>query len=257
MFLVHITPTNLPPQWRARQAMLRLVVGSKRTSTWSLRSWLLLKELNIPFEEVLVPFREDAQEQEAYRTQVKDVLRPGVVGKIAPTGKVPALLDSKAGVAVWDTLAIAEYVAERNPHKAVWPKDQRTRALARAVVAEMHSSFPALRGGLPGNFVNKLPVAGQKALQDKAVQADVDRVVEIWTSCLSEYGGPFLFGKEFTAADAFFAPVAVGRFRAYAVPLPAPAQTYVDTIANLSSCKEWMAAAAKETPVARLEKHKL
>ena len=210
--------------------MLTLVIGNKNYSSWSLRPWLLLTEAGIPFEEVRLSLF-----SAAFRAQID---------RYTPAGRVPVLIDrDDAGVelAVWDTLAIAEYLAERFPDRALWPVDAAARARARSICAEMHSGFSTLRQAMPMNVSATLPGHGWSI----AVQNDVDRLVAMWRECLERSGGPLLFGP-FTIADAFFAPV-VSRLSTYAVALPADIAAYRDRVLALPGMCAWSVAAAAET----------
>jgi glutathione S-transferase len=160
------------------------------------------------------------------------------IARYSPAGRVPVLLDE--GYAVWDTLAIGEYMAERCPEKQLWPTDARRRARARSLCAEMHSGFGALRNNMPMNVTADLKGHGWSV----TVQRDVDRICEIWRTCRAESGGPLLFGS-FTIADAFFAPV-VSRFLTYGVALPADARAYVDAICALPAMRRWVEGARAE-----------
>jgi glutathione S-transferase len=204
--------------------MIRLVIANKNYSSWSLRSWLLLRQLDVEFEEIMLKFGSDAFERE--------------IGRYSPARRVPVLLDGDR--AVWDTLAIAEYVAERFPERGVWPGEGRARSRARSICAEMHSSFQALRGAMPMNVSADLPHRGWNL----AVQHDIDRITSMWQELLLQHGGPFLFGR-FCAADAFYAPV-VSRFRTYAVALPPPLEAYQATVLALPAMTDWVAAGAAE-----------
>jgi glutathione S-transferase len=200
-----------------------LVIGNKNYSSWSLRGWLLLRGFGIDFDEVQLKFHTAGWDEQ--------------IGRWSPSGLVPVLwLD---GEPIWDTLAIAETVAERWPEKHVWPRDARARALARSVCAEMHSGFRTLRGAMPMNVRGSYPGKGMSA----EVQRDIDRILANWTLCRERFGrgGALLFGA-FTAADAFYAPVA-SRFATYGVPLPAVARAYLDAV------REWSAAARAEPEV--------
>jgi len=205
---------------------MKLVIGNKNYSSWSLRPWLLLRHAGIAFEEV------------SLRLFTKEF--NGEIARYSPAGKVPALVDGD--VTVWDSLAISEYVAERFPEKKLWPADVAARATARAVCAEMHSGFGNLRSQMPMNATAVLPGLGWNV----AVQQDVDRIAAIWSGLRAQYGakGPFLFG-EFTIADAFYAPV-VSRFATYGVHLPDDAKAYADFILTLPAMQEWVAGAREE-----------
>ncbi len=191
-----------------------------------MRPWVLLRGLGIEFDEVQLKFGSDAH-------------RDGIA-RWSPTGLVPVLwLD---GEPVWDTLAIAETVAERWPERRAWPADARARAVARSVCAEMHSGFRALRGAMPMNIRGAYPGKGM----NPDVRKDIDRIVAIWTSCRERFGagGDLLFGG-FGIADAYYAPV-VTRFVTYAVELPPAARRYADAVLALPAVREWSAAGRAE-----------
>lgn len=213
--------------------MLKLVIGNKNYSSWSMRPWVLLTQAGIGFEEVKVRF---------------DSFEPGstfktTVNALTPTGKVPVLIDGD--LVVWDTLAIAEYVAEQFPDKRLWPLDKAARARARSVCAEMHAGFTALRGNCPMNVEADLKAAGALIWRDKAaVRSDVARLVNMWTELLDTYGGPMLFG-EFSIADAYFAPVCM-RLKAYALPVPPAITAYVARVCALPGVKAWIDQALAE-----------
>ena len=213
--------------------MIRLYIGNKNYSSWSMRPWVLLRQAGIDFEEVMVRF-------DAFTpgSRFKQVLAP-----LSPTGKVPVLVHD--GLVVWDTLAIAEYVAECHPDKALWPADRAARARARSVCAEMHSGFMALRSACPMNIEAHLPEVGALAWRDKpAVRADLQRIVTLWSDLLAERGGPMLFGA-FSVADAYFAPVAM-RIRTYALPVPADVAAYIGRVCALPGVKAWIDGALAE-----------
>ncbi len=208
---------------------MKLVIGNKNYSSWSLRPWLLLRQTGIDFEEVQVRLFTGSFAAE--------------IARYSPAGKVPALVDGE--VTVWDSLAISEYLAERFPEKHLWPADRAQRAVARAVCAEMHSGFGNLRNQLPMNVTAVLPGRGWNV----AVQRDVERIAAIWEGLRQQHGanGPFLFG-EFTVADAFFAPV-VSRFATYGIHLPDDAEAakaYADFMLALPAMQEWIAGAREE-----------
>jgi len=205
---------------------LVLVIGSKRYSSWSLRPWIAMRQAGLSFDEVLIPFRRP-DSRAALETH-------------SPTAKVPVLrLDGRL---VWESLAILETLAEAYPGAGLWPTDAVARAEARAVSAEMHAGFAALRQHMPLDFCAQHPGRGRGA----EVADDIRRIVAIWDSCRERFAsdGPFLFGP-FTAADAMFAPV-VSRFHTYAVELSGPSQAYADTVRSLPAMAEWGAAAATE-----------
>jgi len=167
--------------------MLRLCIGNKNYSSWSMRPWVLMRQAGIPFEEVRLRFGPD--------------FRPRIEA-FSPAGRVPALVDGD--LAIWDSLAIAEYLAERFPERRLWPQEAAARARARSVCAEMHSGFTALRGACPMNIEARLPEAGAIIWRDQsAVRADVERITGMWRRLLAEHGGPLLFGG-FSIADAFY-----------------------------------------------------
>lgn len=198
---------------------MKLVIGNKNYSSWSLRAWLALKYAGIPFEEELFPLYEGG----------KPLPPP------TPSGKVPCLIDGD--VAIWDSLAIAEFAAERGP---LWPKDATARALARAVSCEMHSSFMPLRTHMPMNMRAERPGKGR----EPGVEDDIKRIKQIWRTCLEQSDGPFLFG-DFSIADCFYAPV-VSRFRTYGVELDELERKYADALWAHPLMQEWAAAAKTE-----------
>jgi glutathione S-transferase len=204
--------------------MYTLYVANKNYSSWSLRPWVLLRERGIEFEEKLVQF-ETGSSWTAFR-------------KFSPSGKVPCLVDD--GTVVWDSLAIAEYVAERHP--GVWPHDREARAFARSVAAEMHSGFPALREQCTMNCGIRVELHRI----DEPLSRDLARVNELWNEGIRRFGGPFLAGTEFTAADAFYAPVAF-RVQTYSPPLDAAANAYAQRLLALPSMRDWYASALAET----------
>jgi glutathione S-transferase len=207
---------------------LKLVIGNKNYSSWSMRPWLALRANDIAFDEVFIPLYTGDEDK-------KRILA------FTGSGKVPTLVDGD--VTIWDSLAIIEYVAERFPHAGLWPEDRARRAHARSISAEMHSGFPALRNECGMNLHR--PV-GAVALSADA-RADIARVQQIWVECRERYGklGSFLFGS-FGAADAMFAPV-VHRFRTYAIAVAPEAQAYMETMMVLPAFQEWTRAALAET----------
>jgi len=206
---------------------LTLVIGNKNYSSWSLRPWLLLKQAQIPFKEILIPLYEGD-----YKEQIL---------KYSHHGKVPILIHQSE--TVWESLAIGEYVADLFPQKELWPKNVHDRAVARSISSEMHSGFVHLRTNMPMNLRASHPGKGRTPES----QRDIARVLEIWEGCREQFKakGPFLFGH-FTVADAMFAPV-VTRFRTYGVDLTGPCAEYSKTILNLPSFKEWEKEGIKET----------
>ena len=219
---------------------LQLYIGNKNYSSWSMRPWVLLTQAGIAFEEIMVRF-DSFESNSTFKRQLRG---------INPVGKVPVLVDG--GFAVWDTLAIAEYLAERFPEKALWPADLRARARARSVCAEMHSGFGALRSHCPMNIEASLPEVGRLIWRDQAgVRADVARLCGLWGELLAtqpaqmpDGTGPLLFGG-FTIADAYFAPVCM-RLKTYGLPLPADLAAYVDRVASLPGVKAWVQGALAE-----------
>jgi glutathione S-transferase len=213
--------------------MLKLYIGNKNYSSWSMRPWVMLKQADIPFEEVMVRF--DAFEA---GSNFKNV-----VSAVNPTGRVPVLVDGN--LAIWDTLAIAEYAAETFPDKNLWPQDKAARARARSVCAEMHSGFAPLRGACPMNIEVMLPDIGRLVWRDKpGVRADVQRIVAMWGELLAEHKGPMLFG-DFTIADAYFAPVCM-RLKNYVLPVPGHITDYIGRVCELPGVKAWMDEALLE-----------
>ena len=214
---------------------LKLVIGNKNYSSWSMRPWVALKGCDIAFEEVFIPLYTG----EADKKRILDVTR---------SGKVPVLIDGD--ITVWDSLAIIEYAAEKFPGAGLWPEDSARRAHARSISAEMHSGFAALRNECGMNLhrpVKAIPLSAN-------AEADIARVQEIWTDCRDRYGqrGSFLFGS-FSAADAMFAPV-VHRFRTYAIEVSPPARAYMDGMMALPAFRQWTEAGLAETLViARFE----
>jgi glutathione S-transferase len=209
---------------------LKLVIGNKNYSSWSMRPWLALRANNIAFDEVFIPLYTGAADKQR-------------ILSFTHSGKVPALIDGD--VTIWDSLAIIEYAAEKFPEARLWPENRAHRAHARSISAEMHSGFAALRNECGMNLHR--PV-GAIALSDQA-HADIARIEQIWLECRARHGasGPFLFGA-FGGADAMFAPV-VHRFRTYAIPVAAEAKAYMETMLSLPAFQEWTKAGLAETIV--------
>jgi glutathione S-transferase len=211
----------------------KLVIGNKNYSTWSLRAWFLLTEARIDFEEEQL-----AMDTEGFASKV---------AQYSPTCRVPVLiLDDQP---VWDTMAIAETVAERWPEKHLWPSDAKARAHARSICAEMHSGFSVLRDAMPMNC----RAMGRKVALPDELTADIDRVIEIWSDCHRHYGsgGDWLFG-DFSVADAMYAPVVL-RFRTYGINLPQSAAAYPERLLQSDALQEWLAAAESEIEVIERE----
>lgn len=220
--------------------MLKLYIGNKNYSSWSMRPWVLLKQAGIPFEEVKIRFDSFDADSE-FRKKASSV---------NPASKVPVLDDD--GLVIWDTLAIAEYLAERFPEKSLWPHSVQARARARSVCAEMHSGFGALRAACPMNIEADLTDTGQLIWRDKpAVRSDVARIIAMWRELLAEHQGPMLFG-EFGIADAFFAPVCM-RLKNYGLPVPADIAAYVERVSALPGVKAWIADALAENDFREFE----
>jgi len=205
--------------------MYELVIANKNYSSWSLRPWVLMKALAIPFEERLIPFASPEENRQAFL-------------KFSPSGKVPCLKDG--ATTVWDSLAIAEYLNER--HAGVWPVDTAARAWARSAAAEMHSGFATLRNTCGMNCGVRVKMREISP----ALHADISRVCELWNDGLKKFGGPFLAGKYFTNADAFFCPVAY-RMQSYQLKIDPKAAAYVATLLKVPAMQEWYKGALKET----------
>ncbi|MEP6875966.1 MAG: glutathione S-transferase family protein [Burkholderiales bacterium] len=212
---------------------MQLVIGNKNYSSWSMRPWVLLKQAGIAFDERKIRFDAFTPESK-FKTELAGV---------TPTGCVPVLIDGD--LVVWDTLAIAEYVAETFPAKQFWPRDATTRARARSVCAEMHSGFGAVREHFPMNIEALLPEVGARLLAEHAaVRSDVERLVAMWSGLLDAHGGPLLFG-EFSIADAYFAPV-VMRLKTYGVPVPPAIAAYMERVCALPGVAAWIGDALAE-----------
>jgi glutathione S-transferase len=213
--------------------MYELHIANKNYSSWSLRPWVLMKALDVAFEEHLTPFTDDpAVTRAAFRD-------------FSPSGKVPCLRDG--GTAVWDSLAIAEYLAERVP--GVWPADTSRRAWARSAAAEMHSGFATLRSSCGMNCGIRVEL---NAIAPDLAK-DIARLSELWGDGLSRFGGPYLAGETFTAADAFFCPVAF-RVQTYALPLDARCARYAELLLSHPAMRDWYEGALLETTrIARYE----
>ena len=213
--------------------MLKLYIGNKNYSSWSMRPWVLLKQADIPFEEIKVRFDSFATESQFKAT----------VAAVNPVGKVPVLVEGD--LAVWDSLAIAETLADQFPEKGLWPQNPQERARARSVCAEMHSGFTALRSHCPMNIEASLPEVGRLIWRDQVgVRADVARLVAMWSALLEAHGGPMLFGA-FSIADAYFAPVCM-RLVTYALPVPPAVRAYIERVSALPGVQAWVADARAE-----------
>lgn len=215
--------------------MLKLYIGNKNYSSWSMRPWVLMTQAGIAFEEVMVPFGSDFSSPDS---AFKKAVRP-----INAAGTVPFLVDGD--IVVSDTLAIAEYLAESFPEKSLWPADKARRAQARSACAEMHAGFRAIRGHCGMNVEADLAPQGRLLMRDRAdVRADLARLVELWGGLLAQHGGPMLLG-DFSIADAYFAPMA-SRLKTYALPVPDPIAAYVERVHAVSAVKAWTDAARAE-----------
>jgi glutathione S-transferase len=204
--------------------MYDLYIANKNYSSWSLRAWLLMRELGIPFTEHLLRFGDLSSWQR--------------FAAISPSGKVPCLVEGS--ISVWDSLAIAEYLAEL--HAAVWPADRAARSFARSAAAEMHSGFAALRNGCPMSCGVRIRLHDTET----ALLRDLARIQALWSAGLSDFGGPFLAGASFTAVDAFFAPVAF-RVQTYGLALGSACSEYVARLLGLRGMRAWYADALQET----------
>ena len=216
---------------------LTLYIGNKNYSSWSMRPWVLMKQAGIAFTENKIRF----DSFEAGSNFKKTILN------VNPAGKVPVLVDSQLGKgdAIWDSLAICEYLAETHPQLHLWPQAPSARAHARVLCADMHSGFQYLRSHCPMNIEANLPQVGAQLLSDHAnLREDLQRIVALWQNALAQHGGPLLFGN-FSIADAFFAPVCM-RINTYGLPVPPDIQEYVDRVTALPSVSAWVQDALAE-----------
>jgi glutathione S-transferase len=207
--------------------MLKLVIANKLYSSWSLRPWMVLSAFDIPFEEITIPLRQPDSKSRLL--------------EYSPSGKVPALIDGD--VTVWESLAIIEYLAEKFPERAIWPRDGKARAHARSIANEMHGGFQALRQGCPMHLGARFATP---PLTD-ALKSSIDRVEDIWSEARNRFatGGPFLYGA-FSAADAMYAPV-VTRFESFQIPVREATRTYMDAVQAHPAFIAWRNAALAET----------
>ena len=214
---------------------MRLYIGNKNYSSWSMRPWVLMRQAGIAFEEVMVRFDSFAPGSDFRRT----------IDAVSPTGKVPLLVDD-GDLTVWDSMAIFEYLAERFPEKGLWPAEARSRAQARSACAEMHAGFRDLRMACPMNIEAHLPEVGALAWRDKSgLRKDVARLETLWGGLLASHGGPMLFGGTFTIADACFAPVCM-RLRTYDLPVSDAVRAYVGRVVAVPGVKAWIDGALSE-----------
>ena len=204
--------------------MYQLVIANKNYSSWSMRPWVLMRALDIPFAEQMLPFHLNHGE--------------GAIARFSPSGRVPCLIDGETRV--WDSLAIVEYLAERHP--GVWPSQSRNRAWARSAAAEMHSGFQALRNECSMSVGTRMRLRNPSA----ALHADLKRLVVLWSEGLDRHGGPFLGGERFTAVDAFFGPVAT-RIQTYGLEVTGAAAAYVARLLQHAAVSEWVDAGIGET----------
>lgn len=216
-----VSQTLSPPD----KGRMRLIIGNKNYSSWSMRPWVLMKAFDVPFDETCIALQRDSTSAE--------------IAKHSAAGRVPILLDGNTRV--WDSLAICEYVAEQFPDKAMWPKDGAARAVARSICCEMHSGFTGLRSAMWMNIRARFPGKGRTA----EAQSDIGRICEIWEDCLAEFGHhQFLFG-DFSIADAYFAPV-VMRFRTYGVSMAPALQAYMERVIMYPAVEQWIELAMTE-----------
>ena len=208
--------------------MYTLHIANKNYSSWSLRPWILLHQLDIAFTEAMHPFMANIDEQRK------------AFAAFSPTRKVPVLQDAQT--AIWDSLAIAEYLAER--HTGVWPQDAQARAWARSAASEMHSGFGQLREMCSMNCALRARLRSMPA----PLQAELARINDLFNEGLSRFGGPFLAGSAFTAVDAMYAPV-IFRFQTYGLPLTGAAAAYMTTVLELPAMRQWQAEAVAENSI--------
>lgn len=206
---------------------MKLIIGDKNYSSWSMRPWVMMKHLGIAFDEVLVPLGEADTKARIFEH--------------SPSGKVPCLVTDD-GQSIWESLAILETLAERYPQHSLWPSDPAARAHARSVACEMHGGFGEVRTHMSMNIRARRPGKGATP----GSLADVARIDAIWSECLAHYGGPFLFGKAFGVADAMYAPV-VSRFITYAPQLSDAARAYIESVSALPAVRAWFDGARAET----------
>ncbi|MEO0459586.1 MAG: glutathione S-transferase family protein [Myxococcota bacterium] len=211
---------------------MKLYIGNKNYSSWSLRVWLTLRMHNIEFEEILRPFDVENDFADYF--------------EFSPSGKVPALEDGT--LRVWESLAILEYVAERFPDRPLWPDDLPARTYGRSIAHEIHGGFGALRAACPMNMrrrIETVPI-------DATVRKDIARIESIWTEALSIHGGPFLLGDTFSIADGMYAPV-VNRLQVYALSDSDVVARYIETVSSTSLWREWADAARAESWVVEID----
>lgn len=207
---------------------LKLVIGNRNYSSWSLRAWLFLRESGLSFEEIRIP--------------LFTAEWPRAIARYSPAGRVPVLLDG--ALRVWDTMAMFEHVREQHPAAVGWPEDRAARAEARSIAAEMHAGFLGIRNQLPQNL--RLRRTCDPAALSADTRAQIARVGDIWTSCRRRFhdAGPWLFGT-FSLADIMYAPVAL-RFVTYGIQVPDQARSFIDAVTALPSIQAWVRAAENE-----------
>ena len=225
MHTTELDPTLSQALADAEKSGLKLVIGNKNYSSWSMRPWVAMKAFNIPFQEI--------------RVLLKQPDTSTAIAQYSAAGRVPVLIAGET--MVWDSLAICEYLAEQFQEKNLWPQDVRARAMARSICAEMHSGFTGLRSAMTMNICASFPGKGRTT----EAQADIGRISEIWETCFARSGPHrFLFG-DFSIADAYYAPV-VMRFRTYAVSLAPALEAYVERVAAHPAVAEWISGAMRE-----------
>lgn len=213
---------------------MQLVIGNKNYSSWSMRPWVLLRHFDIPFEELTLRFDFGP-----------DSRFSAAAARFSPTARVPVLVEDD-GFTTWDSLAIAERVAELFPQHPVWPRSAHQRARARSLAASMHSGFGELRRLCPMNIDCDLRSVGRRLLStEPGLFADLSRLEQMWEPELEKHGGPYLFGSEFGAVDAYFAPVAMRVLR-YGLPLGPAAAAYTRALETNEAVRAWMAGAMDE-----------
>lgn len=215
---------------------MQLLIGNKNYSSWSMRPWVLMRAAGIDFEERLLRFDGGFGPDSPFKREL---------AALNPAGRVPVLITDD-GLAVWDSLAIAETLAERFADRQLWPVEPQARARARSICAEMHSGFSALRGHCPMNIEAELADVGARLMAtEPGVVADLQRIIGLWAELLEKHQGPWLFGERHGIADAFYAPVC-SRIQTYALPVPAPAASYVERVMASPAVAQWVQAARAE-----------
>lgn len=213
---------------------MRLCIGNKNYSSWSMRPWVLMRQFGIAFDELMLRFGGGFETGSEFKL---------AASRLSPTARVPVLIDGE--LTVWDSLSIAEYLAEKYPAQALWPRHPHARARARSVCAEMHSGFTALRTHCPMNIEASLPEVGARLMSEQpGVRVDLARIVAMWLQALADHRGPWLFG-DYSIADAYYAPVA-SRIRTYGLPVPDEVQAYVDRLHASPGVAAWVREAQRE-----------